>query len=238
MKQGERGELSAAWWKNAQPKGLRTAGRLEDALRRWQDAARDVARGGDLDALEEGVEALDQVAIANDAVIAEAAKARDNPEMAATAACLGKLGREIGSEKKRLEKLESDTEARIFATPQTYRAYLLTGLKRLHGGTPMNFALVLGHALEEHRMALHKSKSAKSLVSMLVRETKLHKATWGTTKGDADGGRTMVLTPEGTVLPGMAKQTTLMLRGLRPLPIKKARLAGEDDDDGDDDDDR
>ncbi|MDE2006952.1 MAG: hypothetical protein KGI51_10325 [Rhodospirillales bacterium] len=239
MKQGEKPELSAAWWKRSQPKGLRTADRLEDAFKEWEGAERKMARAADPETLDLAEESLEDIDTATRAVIAEAkrAKSKTNPEMDWTVNCLEQLPRLTDAQRKKIEKLQEDADARIFATPDSYRAYLLVGLKRMHSGTPMNFAMVLGRAPEDHRMALHKSKSQKSLLTMLVRETKLHQGTWGKAAADQNRDGMIVMALDGKQLPGLAKRATLMLHAYQPLPYKKVRLKveGKDADDLEDD---
>lgn len=237
MKQGERPELSSAWWKKAQPAGVRGADRLFDSLRAWEAARRVLERKAGEAALESAEGALDRVEASTVDVIAAAAKLKSNPEMAATVTCLGKLDREIKTERKWLAEQEGDPDASKFAAPQAYRDYLLTGLKRVHAGANMNFAIVLGRAPEDHRLALSKSKSAKSLLGFLVRETGLHQGTFGVARADADKAGTMVLAPEGQKIAGLARRATLMLKAFQPLPYKLARLTdgGKDADDTEDD---
>jgi len=237
VKQGERPELSSAWWKKAQPEGVRGADRLFDALRAWEAARRVLERKAGEAALEAAEGALDRVESSTDEVIAAAAKLKSNPEMAATVTCLGKLDREIKTERKWLAEQEGDPDASKFAAPEAYRAYLLTGLKRIHAGADMNFAIALGRAPEDHRLALNKSKSAKSLLGFLVRETGLHQATFGIARADAEKAGTMVLALEGRPIAGLAKRATLMLKAFQPLPYKLARLTvgGKDAEDTEDD---
>lgn len=239
MKKGEQPELSARWWTRSQPQGLRSAGRLEEALKQYDSTRRKFESDSGEAEAEAVSEALDSVAAAAKAVIAEAGKAKGAPELEWTAECLKRIDRPIAAARKWVLVQTEDAADGEFGDPELYHEYLLTALKRLRGSAAMNFGLVLGKKAEDHRLALHKSKSAKALAAVLVQETGLHQMTFGIARADAKRGDVMVLDLEGRQLPGLAKKGTRMLKRFKPLPFKqlKLALAGRDVDDVDDPDD-
>ena len=240
VKKGEQPELSARWWTRSQPQGLRSAGRLEEALKQYNSARRKFESDRGEAEAEAASEALDSVAAAAKAVIAEAGKAKGGaPELEWTAECLKRIDRPIAAARKSILTQTEEDAAGEFGDPEVYHEYLLTALKRLHGSGTMNFGLVLGKKAEDHRLALHKAKSAKALATLLVQETGLHQMTFGTARADAKRGDVMVLDLEGRQLPGLAKKGTRMLKRFKPLPFKQLKLAvaGRDVDDVDDPDD-
>ena len=240
MKKGEQPELSARWWKSSQPDGLRSAGRLEDALNDYEVARHKFETNTDGDTAEAASKALDGVASAAKPVLAEAGKAKAKPDMEWTVDALRKLDRPIAAARKWIAVRVADSAEGEFGDPEIYHEYLLTALKRLRGSDAMNFGLVLGKTAEDHRMALHKSKSAKALAAVLVQATGLHQMTFGIARSDEKRSDVMVLDIEGRQLPGLAKKASRMLKRFKPLPFKQLKLAmaGRDVDDLDDPDDK
>ncbi len=224
VKKNEQPEFSAKWWKASQPKGLKTAGRLEDALKDYEVAKRKLEQSKESDAAEKAEDALDAIPPAVKAVIAEAAKMKGSPEMEATVETLKKFDRAYGAEEDWIEAHTKPSKDGVFADPDEYQSYLMAGLKRLHRGGPMNFAIVLGKQPEDHRMALHRSTSAKTLGAMLVKETGLHTMTFGVATGDEKRADTLCLTLDGRQLPGMQKKSERMLKSFKPLPFAKVAL--------------
>lgn len=236
MKKGEQPELSAKWWKQSAPDGLRSAGRLGDALKEYEAAHRRFEAKGGTPEAEAASEALDAAAAAAKAVIAEAGKANGGPEMAATVECLKKFDRVIAAARKWIDERTEEPDEGEFGNREAYHEYLLIALKRLRGANAMNFGVVLGKKAEDHRLALHKSKSAKALAALLVQATGLHQMTFGVARVDEKRNDIMALDLEGRQLPGLAKKGTRMLKRLQPLPFKQLKLAkdGKDLDDLDD----
>ena len=239
MKKGEQPELSARWWTRSQPQGLRSAGRLEDALKNYEVARRRFESESEEPRAEAASEGLDAVAAAAKTVIGEAGKAKGAPELEWTAECLKRIDRPIAAARKWILAQTEDAADGDFGDPELYHEYLLTALKRLRGSAAMNFGLVLGKKAEDHRLALHKSKSAKALATVLVQQTGLHQMTFGIARADSKRGEVMVLDLEGRQLPGLAKKGTRMLKRFKPLPFRQLTLAlaGRDLDDVDDPDD-
>lgn len=243
MKKGESPELSVAWWKKSQPKGLKSAGKLEIVLSAYERAKKNVA-GGDEDAASMARDQLGLIEKAADDVAAEAGKAKGVQEMQDTADCMKKMGKLIDAERKWIEENAEDDEGQ-FADPEAYKKYLVKTLKRLRSSGEMNFGFVLGKKAAETRIAFHKSKSAKGLANILVKETGIHLMTFGVAVPDTAEGRaavrleagqdgkpdddpdkstTLLLSLEGRQLPGMAKKAAKMLKAFKPLPFKKLRL--------------
>jgi hypothetical protein len=231
---GEQPELSARWWARNQPDGLSSAGRLEAMLKHYEMAERRFDRSGAQAEAEVVFDALIGVAAAAKAVVAEAAKAKKQPEMEATVACLNKFPRVIAAARQATAEQVEDDDGGKFGAPEAYQRYLLGALKRLRGAGQMNFGMVLGKKPEEHRIALQKSKSGKALAGMLVQATGLRQMTFGIARNDEARGDTMVLEPDGRDLPGLARKGSRMLKEFQPLPFKKMKVTGEEEDDDDD----
>ncbi len=224
MKKGEQPELSAKWWVGSQPKGLKSATKLEIALKAYEGAKRKLESGGNEDAAKFARDVLGGVETAVDAVIAEASKDKKNPEMGFTVDALKKFDKLYGVEQASIELQLTDDEDGMFSDPEVYHAYLTKGLKRLRSGGEMNFGFVLGKKAEDHRLALHKSKSPKALASMVAKETGLHAFTFGTAVPDEDQALTLRLNLEGRQLPGLKKKGERMLKKFKPQPFQKIIL--------------
>lgn len=246
MKKGESPEVSTAWWKRAQPKGLKSAGKLDAALKDYEDAKKAIEKG-DADAAKDAFDALGMIEKAASDIVAEASKAKAVQEMQDTADCLKKMSRFVDAERKWVDEHAEGDDEGMFSDEEVYKAYLLAGLKRLRSSGELNFGMVLGKKAENHRIAVHKSKSGKALASMLAKETGLRQFTFGTAKPDPDeGAGVMMLYLEGRQLPGMGKKGERMLKKFKPLPFTKMRLfvegkevsdlADPEDTDSDDDD--
>jgi len=221
LKKNEQPEFSARWWKTSQPKGLKTAPRLESALKDYEIAKHKLEQKGEPELAEKAEDALDEIPPAVKQVIAEASRIKNSPEMDATIDTLKKFDRACDTEEDWIEAHTKKDDKGTFKNQEEYQSYLRTGLKRLHRGGEMNFAFVLGKKPEEHRLALHRSQGAKALATLLMKETGLHAMTFGTAAGDERRGDTLCLTLEGRQLPGMKKRGELMLRAFKPLPFLK-----------------
>jgi hypothetical protein len=240
MKHGEHARFSAKWWKDSQPRGLASAHRFADALQDYETARQALETHPTPAAPKTALAALASVETTAKAVIAEAAKSKD-PEMAATAEALRKL--DLRGEREAIAARAqngADEDDNSPFSAAGYPGYLLIALRRLRT-TPMNFALVLGRAVDEHRLGLHRITSPMTLGHRLVAETGLHLMTFGTAVASDDRARTILLTVEGRQLPAIKKKTERMLRLHRPLPFQYVALfAGgaevEDIDDADDHD--
>jgi len=226
MKKGMTFLFEAKWWAINQPKGLKSGGDLESALKAYESAKGKLEKSDDADrekAAGAARAALDGVDKAVDAVIKEASRAKGNAEMEITVEVLKKFGGKRDVEKNWIdEQVASDDN--MFASPDVYRKYLLTQCKRLRSSGEMNFGLVLGKKAEEHRLALHKAKSAKALGNMLVKETGLHQFTFGVATPSEERAGVVVLWLEGRQLPGIAKKGARMLKKFKPLPFTKLVL--------------
>ena len=246
MKKGEQPDLSAKWWKDSQPKGLKTAGKLDDALKDYDGAKRKLQQAGDAEAGAAANGALDAIESAAKAVSAEAGKAKNVPEMDWTVDALKKLDRLIAAERKFVgENIEDDDG--MFSDPDVYHEYLMKSLKRLRSAGQMNFGVVLGKKAEDHRLAVNKAKGGKGLAGMLARETGLHAMTFGIaltpkaageieaeqnegeSQDDGEGmgderSSVLILQLEGRQLPGLKKKLTKMLKRFKPVPFKSVKL--------------
>ena len=240
MKKGEKPAFSATWWKGSQPKDLKSAGALESALKSYEGAKGKLGSSGSGDDADAAAKALDGVEKAAKTVITEASssKLKGNAEMVATADCLKKF--DYGKEHKWIDQ---HVEEGMFSDPDVYKQYLKNALKKLNKmsevpgddtddddevddgdndegdlGKGMNFGFVLGKKAEQHRMALHKSKSAKALGNMLAKETGIRKFTFGVARPSENKGE-MVLELEGPQVPGLGKKGARMLKKFKPLPF-------------------
>ena len=245
MKKGETPQFSVRWWKGSQPKGLKSASGLESALKDYETAKGKLESTGEDTDAKVAYTALSGIDKAVKPVVAEASKAKSD-EMTATVDCLKKFDRLYAAERNWIEEHTEASDDGAFGDPEVYHAYLLTMLKRLRSSGEMNFGFVLGKKPEDHRLALHKSKSSKGLANILVKQTGIHQMTWGIARPDEERGGLLVLTLEGRVLPGMGKKAGRMLKKFKPLPFKKLALVvdGKEEledleapDDGIDDDD-
>ncbi|HET8995966.1 MAG TPA: hypothetical protein VFN42_04800, partial [Acetobacteraceae bacterium] len=245
MKKGETPEFTVKWWKGSQPKGLKSAGGLESALKDYETAKGKLESSGEDTDADAASKAMEDIIRAVKSVITEASKTKSD-EMTATVDCLKKFDRLYAAERKWIEEHTEASDDNAFGDPDVYHVYLLTMLKRLRSSGEMNFGFVLGKKAEDHRLALHKSKSSKGLANLLVKQTGIHQMTWGIARPDEERGGLLVLTLEGRVLPGMAKKAGRMLKKFKPLPFKKLALVvdGKEEledleapDDGVDDDD-
>lgn len=226
MKKGESPDFTAKWWKGSQPKGLKTAGGLETALGNYESAKKALDSSREEKDAKAAETALGKVDAAVNAVIAEARKASKTKEdeMALTVICLEKLEKMENAERRWIEEHTGEEDDGMFSDPEVYHQYLITVLKRLRSSGEMNFGFVLGKKAEDHRLALHKSKSAKSLASNLTKETGLRQFTFGVARPDEDRAGMLVLTLEGRQLPGMGKKGARMLKKFKPLPFTKLAL--------------
>jgi hypothetical protein len=239
VKKGEQPDLSARWWKSSQPKGLKSADRLEDALKAYETAKKKLEAGGDADAVKSAQAALGGVETAVSAVTSEAAKDKKSPEMAITVDVLKKFDRLYRLEEAWIEDHAEKDDDSAFADPDAYHEYLIGAMKRLRSSGTMNFGFVLGKKAEDHRLAVHRSKGAKALANTLVKETGLHAMTFGTAMADDNRAGVLVLVLEGRQLPGMQKKGARMLKKFKPLPFTKLAVMvdGQEVDDLDDPDD-
>ncbi len=221
MKKGEQPNFSARWWKSSQPKGLKSADRLEDALEDYETAKKKLEAGGDADAVKSAKAALGGVETAVSAVTSEAAKDKKSPEMAITVDVMKKFARLYRVEEAWIEDQAEEDDDSAFADPDAYHEYLIGAMKRLRSSGTMNFGFVLGKKAEDHRLAVHRSKGAKALANTLVKETGLHAMTFGTAMPDENRAGVLVLVLEGRQLPGMQKKGARMLKKFKPLPFTK-----------------
>ena len=227
VKKGEQPEFSAKWWKGSQPKGLKSAGKLEDALGAYESATKKLEQSGNAEMAKAARDALGAIEPAVKAVIAEASKAKNAPEMDFTVESLKKFDRLYGPEQAWIEEHaeeEEDDDDSVFADQDAYHDYLTAGLKKLRSGGQMNFGFVLGKKAEDHRLALHRSKGAKALANTLVKQTSLHAMTFGIAVPDENRAGVLVLALEGRQLPGMGKKGARMLKKFKPLPFTKLAI--------------
>ncbi len=221
VKKGEQPEFSAKWWKGSQPKGLKSASKLDDALKDYDDAKKKLEQAGDADAAKAARDALGGIETAAKAVVAEASKAKNTPEMDWTAESLKKFDRLYAPEQAWIEQHTEQSDEGVFADPEAYHTYLTASLKKLRTGGEMNFGFVLGKKAEDHRLALHRSKGSKALANTLVKETGLHAMTFGVATPSEERPGVMVLALDGRQLPGMGKKGARMLKKFKPLPFTK-----------------
>jgi hypothetical protein len=226
MKKGEQPEFSAKWWKSSQPKGLKAADKLDDALKSYEAAKKKLEASGEPDAVKSAKDALGTVETAVDSVIAEASKDKKSPEMALTVDVLKKYSRLYGTEEAWIEDQAEEDDDSVFGDPDAYHTYLIAAMKKLRSGQ-MNFGFVLGKKAEDHRLAVHRSKGAKALATTLVKETGLHAMTFGTAKPDENRAGVLLLVLEARQLAGIKKKGERMLKKFKPLPFTKLAVMVE-----------
>ena len=88
---------------------------------------------------------------------------------------------------------------------------------------PLNFAVGLGKAPEEHRLSLHATRAGRALAKEIKEATGLKQITWGTTEVDDSRKDTLVLALEDKALTGLAKKLAAWLK-LHGLPVRKVAV--------------
>ena len=247
MKKGESPELSASWWSKSRPedkkKELKSADKLESALKDYETAKSKLEKGPDSDLAALATKALDAVEKLAGDVGSEAGKVKGNDAMTWTAECLKKIAVPIAKERRWILE-NGDEDDGMFTDPDAYRIYLRKTLKRIKSAGEMNFGAVLGKKAEDHRIAFHKSKSGRPLASQLMKETGLHVMAFGTaltTKavGEEEGGEsqssereddladlkasTLILDIKEKIPPGLGRKLTKMLKKFK-VPFKSVVL--------------
>ena len=247
MKKGESPELSAKWWSGSRPedkkKELKSADKLESALKDYETAKSKLEKGPDSDLAALATKALDAVEKLAGDVGSEAGKVKGNDAMTWTAECLKKIAVPIAKEHRWILE-NGDEDDGMFTDPDAYRIYLRKTLKRIKSAGEMNFGAVLGKKAEDHRIAFHKSKSGRPLASQLMKETGLHVMAFGTaltTKavGEEEGGEsqssereddladlkasTLILDIKEKIPPGLGRKLTKMLKKFK-VPFKSVVL--------------
>ena len=247
MKKGESPELSAKWWSGSRPedkkKELKSADKLESALKDYETAKSKLEKGPDSDLAALATKALDAVEKLAGDVGSEAGKVKGNDAMTWTAECLKKIAVPIAKERRWILE-NGDEDDGMFTDPDAYRIYLRKTLKRIKSAGEMNFGAVLGKKAEDHRIAFHKSKSGRPLASQLMKETGLHVMAFGTaltTKavGEEEGGEsqssereddladlkasTLILDIKEKIPPGLGRKLTKMLKKFK-VPFKSVVL--------------
>ena len=247
MKKGESPELSAKWWSGSRPedkkKELKSADKLESALKDYETAKSKLEKGPDSDLAALATKALDAVEKLAGDVGSEAGKVKGNDAMTWTAEFLKKIAVPIAKERRWILE-NGDEDDGMFTDPDAYRIYLRKTLKRIKSAGEMNFGAVLGKKAEDHRIAFHKSKSGRPLASQLMKETGLHVMAFGTaltTKavGEEEGGEsqssereddladlkasTLILDIKEKIPPGLGRKLTKMLKKFK-VPFKSVVL--------------
>jgi peptidoglycan hydrolase-like protein with peptidoglycan-binding domain len=230
MNQLAKPSLSVKWWDSVRPKSGR--GRdLENALGDYEKVSKR-ASDDDPQVLDDVSSSLKDVIDAATRAIRECDRTADREVVTKlqTLAGLAKRERELCDAKsKALAKVaqrnknedvddEDDAEAPLLATKR------LKALLKVAQKNPLPFAC--GYEGKETFFVLDRTRRGASLKSALEKAASCRGSTFGTARVE-DG--VLLLTVDGPPLTGLRKRVSDFLRGNQPLPVRKARIAGEAD---------
>jgi peptidoglycan hydrolase-like protein with peptidoglycan-binding domain len=240
MSQLAKPSLTVKWWDTVRPKGVRGQD-LESALGRYEKVAK---RADDDDP-----QTLDDVSSSLTDVIDAATRATRECDRATDRDVISALQGLVGVAKRERERCDAKAKAKTKEAQRNKDADAdeaedapLLATKRLKAlikvaqKNPLPFAC--GYEGKNTFFVLDRTRRGASLKSVLEKAAPCKGSTFGTARVE-DG--VLVLTVDGPPLTGLRKRVSDYLRGNQPLPVRKARIAGEpevpDDDDAEDGDD-
>ncbi len=200
--------MSARWRRDNQPKGLKSAAELANALRDYEAPKAALEPAGQARDANHALNAPEEVKKPVKAVLAETSKAKGKAEREAATDCLPTFDLGGARQVKWIDEHTAGSDGSAFADPEAYQDYLVAALKRLRSSDEMNFGLVLGKTAKDHALVLHQSNAARTLAMTLVKETGIQQMTFGTARPAKDKAGVLVLTLEGKQFPGMSKTAT------------------------------
>lgn len=221
MKKGEAAALSVKWWHVSKPKTLTSAGKLEQALRVYEDLQFKLKADGGEETLVRADKALDEVEAAIKLVLGEARKAKADPEMVFTVQAFEKL--DIDKERKANKALAAEDDEPPLADPETYRAMLRKWLRRLSDQS-MNFAFVVGRTAGDHRLVFHPSHGGRTIGASAAEAVNSHSFTYGHAAATDERPETILLALEAKQLPGLAKKGERLLKLMKPQPFSRIAI--------------
>lgn len=234
MKKNAKPELVAAWWRTNQPHGLSSAKALEDALKAYETALKQLEKSGSADhhlACMKTIGALGQMAKKAQDDAEKTLKSPpkdakfDSQDFENTVSALKKLPAMLDEAREEADDLKEEDEG-LFGNAEKYQLYLKKWLKKARSA-PLTFAFVAGATSAEHRIMLHRSKDPNALLTKLKTETKLKKGTFGMAGAHPEDNTTLVLELYTKPLPGLSKKFRLLLKRFKPLPFNRVLVTME-----------
>lgn len=259
MKRNSLIQLSPAWWKEHEPKGLSTGKDFAKALAEHEialSALRKTGAEGALDACQKALKAIEANAAK---VLAEATRlaktppkdpkkpTHDQEEQTWTVDAFKKIDKVIAEARAQAQSLhrppagssdgEDEDEGDALGDVEAFKAYLKSSLMKLRK-IPMNMALASAKAPQDSRALLHKSTTGRALAAKLAKETGIKKVAWGTAQASEDDANAIVFTSEGPKVSGLKKRGELMLKTFKPQPFTRfiVMVEGKEDLSEDDED--
>lgn len=256
MKRNSMVELSPAWWKAQEPKGLTHGKDFAKALADHevaQLALRKTGAEAAFDACNKALDTLDGLA---SKILAEATKlaktapkdakkpTHDMEEMGWTADAFKKIDKVLDEARAQAKaNLKTSTpptappppegepdDKSVLGSEDAFKQYLKTALMQVRRG-PMNMAIAPGKTPEESRALVHRSNTGRSLAARLAKETGLKKVTWGIATASPDQDNAIVFTLEGPKVSGLKKIGERMLKAFKPQPFSTliVMVGGQED---------
>lgn len=234
MKKNAKPELIAGWWRTNQPHGLSSAKALEDALKGYETALKQLEKSGSADHHLVCIKAIGALRQAAKKAQDDAEKILKSPPKDAkfdsqdvenTVSALKKLPAMLDEAREEADDLKEEDEG-LFGNADKYQIYLKKWLKKARSA-PLTFAFVAGATSLEHRVMLHRSKDPTALLTKLKSETKLKKGTFGMAGAHPEDNTTLVLELYTKPLPGLPKKFRLLLKRFKPLPFDRVLVTME-----------
>lgn len=256
MKRNSLVQLTSAWWKEQEPKGLASGKDFAKALAEHDIALSALRKTGAEGAHEAFQKALKNIEAAAAKVLAEATRLAKTPpkdpkkpthdleEQAWTVESFKKIGKAIDEARAQATALkrtasgaqaeDDPDEGDVLGNVEAFKVYLKSSLMRLRK-QPMNMAFVSGKDPLESRALLHKSTAGKALASRLAKETGIKKVAWGSAQASDDDANAIMFSLEGPKVSGLKKRCELMLKTFKPQPFTRFIVMVEGREDASDD---
>jgi hypothetical protein len=251
MKRNSTITLTAAWWRDQEPKGLSQGKDLAKALGEYEITAQALRKTGSEAALASCLKALQAIDALGAKILSEATKLAKTPpkdpkkpthdveEMGWTADAFKKIDKVLTEAKASAQALvkaaatdnsEDDDDSHALADPDAFKTYLKSALMRLRKG-PLNMALVVAKDPLQSRALLHRTSTGKSLGARLVKDTGIKRVTWGLAQASEDDPNAIILSLEGPKVSGLKKQGELLLKAFKPQPFSRlvVMIGGQED---------
>ncbi len=241
MKRNSIVQLSPAWWKEHEPKGLTHGKDFAKALADHEIAQLALQKTGADAAFQACTKALAALESVAAKILADATKLAKTPpkdathdveEMGWTADAFKKFDKVLDEARAKAKaalkpvapptappppEKEPDDKS-VLGSEDAFKAYLKTLLMQLRRG-PLNMAIAPGKTPLETRALLHRTNTGRSLAARLAKETGLKKVTWGVATASPDDASAILLTLEGPKVSGLKKIGERMLKTFKPQPF-------------------
>lgn len=244
MKRNSIVQLSPAWWRDNEPKGLTHGKEFAKALAEHEVAHLALKKTGAQAALDACVKALATMDTVAAKILAEANKlaktppkdpkkpTHDTEEMGWTADAFKKIDKVLDDARAQAKAALKPTappaappppekepdDKSVLGSEDAFKQYLKTQLMQLRKG-PMNMAIAPGKDPLDTRALLHRTNTGRSLAARLAKETGIKKVTWGVATASTEDASAIVLTVEGPKVSGLKKVGERMLKTFRPQPF-------------------